>query len=237
MTTTDIIVILYGDRKDYDELVKSIRANCTGYNLITIDNNDPNPNLGFTKAVNKGIKSGTAPWVWLLNQDAIVLPGAQEALIYRFRHDSKIGIVGSMQVDPDDRDIIRHGGTRAAFPAGIHKGGRISMGHCRLPEKQTWVNFASVMLSRDILSKVGLLDENMFLLYSDSDYCYTCRQKGFDVWYEPGSKVVHKLNTSKNITEWHKKDMEAFMKKWDIHFVSQTEYVCGPEFNRLSRFP
>jgi hypothetical protein len=234
MITTDIIVVLYGDRKDYDQLVESINKNCTDFNLITLDNNQKN--LGFTKANNDGILKGSAPYIWLLNQDAQVLPGAQEALIKRLNYSEKIGIAGSMQIDQDNPDLIRHGGTLRAFPAGAHKGGYISMGHCRLPEKQTWVNFASVMFKRSMVQQIGLMDTNMFLLYSDSDFCYWARYRGFEVWYEPESKVIHRLNASKGITEWHKKDMEAFMDKWNIRpAVNGFEY--GRLFSKLDQNP
>jgi GT2 family glycosyltransferase len=233
--TTDIIVVLYGDTKDYDRLVKSIQDNCNDYNLITIDNNQEN--RGFTKANNEGIKQGTSPYIWLLNQDAVLLPGAQEGLIMRLNAHKKNGIAGSMQIDYDNHDLIRHGGTVRAFPGGVHKGGLISMGHCRFPEKQTWVNFASVMFKREMINDIGYLDESMFLIYSDSDYCYTARQKGWAVWYEPSSKVYHRLNTSKTVTEWHKKDMEAFMKKWDIKVLPDNNLLFGREFERLNKFP
>jgi GT2 family glycosyltransferase len=233
--TTDIIIALYGDREDFDRLVKSINDHCRDFNLIVIDNNQEN--RGFTKAINEGIKQGTAPYIWLLNQDAIVLPGAQEGLIMRLQAHKKVGIAGSMQVDYDNRDLIRHGGTVRAFPGGVHKGGYISMGHCRFPEKQTWVNYASVMFKREMVDQIGLLDESMFLVYSDSSYCYTARQSGFECWYEPSSRVLHKLNASKTVTEWHRKDMIAFMNKWGIEPLPEGQFKYSEVFAKLDRFP
>lgn len=233
--TTDIIIILYGDRADLDRCVKSIEETCTDYNLIVIDNNKVN--RGFTKACNEGIKAGKAPWVWLVNQDAVILPGAQEALIRRFSYGPQVGIVGSMQLDYNDQDMIAHGGTSRAFPGGQHKGGRVSMGHCQIPEKQTWVNFASVMIRRSMIDKIGFMDESLFLLYSDSDYCYYARSRGYEVWYEPQSRVLHRLKSSKGITEWHEKDQQAFMKKWGIQAISPTECIYSEIFNRLDSFP
>ena len=140
-----------------------------------------------------------------------------------------------MQIDHEDRDIIRHGGvSNSGFPAGIHKGGRISMGHCRLPEKSVWINFASVMLRREMIRHIGVLDENMFLLYSDSDYCYWARYRGWEVWYTPDSKVLHRLGgASKNISEWHQKDMRAFMDKWGI----SSNGIKSKLFQKLERYP
>ena len=237
MAIVDIIAILYGDRKDFDRLIKSVEDTCHDYNLIVIDNNPPNENLGFTKAVNKGIAQGTADNIWLLNQDAIVLPGAQDGLIMRLKSGLKVGIAGSMQLDFDNQDLVRHGGTLRAFPGGAHAGGYLSMGHCRFPSRQTWVNYASVAFKREMVNQIGLLDEDMYLVYSDSDYCYVAREKGWEVWYEPSSRVLHRLNASKTVTEWHKKDMLAFMKKWGIQQLPDGNFTYSSRFAKLDRFP
>lgn len=233
--TTDIILVLYGDRKDLDRCVASVEKHCSNYKLHIIDNNEVN--RGFTKACNDGILAGSAPYVWLLNQDAVVLEGAQEALINRFSHGPRIGIVGSMQLDHDDRDIIRHGGTHQAFPNGVHKGGRLSMGHCRFPEKNTWINFASAMLSREMIQHIGLMDENMFLLYSDSDYCYWARYRGWEVWYEPESRVLHRLGkASKSSGEWAAKDQVSFMDKWGFSNEGGVQ-MPSKLFRKLDMYP
>jgi len=233
---TDIIIVSYQGEEDLKKCLSSIEENCSDYKMFIIDNNKEN--IGFTRAVNKGILQGDSEYIWLINQDAEVLKGAQEALIKRLESYEKVGIAGSMQIDPDDHDLIRHGGTTTAFPSGIHKGGRISMGHCRLPEKQVWVNFASVMFKRGMVQHIGLLDENMFLLYSDSDYCFWARYRGWEVWYEPESKVYHRLGKgSKNLSEWHRKDMQAFMDKWGITLMPNGQFSSHRLFQKLNTHP
>lgn len=211
---TDIVIVFYGKRSDLDACLESIERHCTHYRMHIVDNN--RENTGFTRGVNKGIRDGDAPYVWLLNQDAVVLKGAQDALINRLNCDPKIGIAASMQLNPDDKDFITHGGTLRAFPTGLHKGGRLSRGECLFPLKQSWVNFASVMLKRKMIDQIGLLDESMFLFYSDADYCYWARYNGWQVWYEPESRVLHKLNVSSRGSDWQTKDMLVFMKKWGL---------------------
>lgn len=239
MALVDIIIISYKDKEEINLCINSIHKYCYDYNLIIEDNNPPNINNGFTKSVNNAIKKGNAPFIWLLNSDAEVLNSkTQKALIDRFSYSDRVGIVGSMQLDKNDPDIIRCGGVfPVPFPGGRHRGGRISMGHWRIPEKQTWQNFASVMIRRSMTEKIGLLDESMFLIFSDSSYCYTARQNGFECWYEPYSKVFHKLGASGGITEWHKKDMAAFMNKWGIQIIGQDRFSFSPEFDKLNRFP
>jgi GT2 family glycosyltransferase len=234
--TTDIIIVSYKDEEPLKRCIASIKEHCIDYNLIIEDNNVNN--RGFSVAVNDGIKKGTAPIAWLVNSDCIILGGAQQGLIDMFSYGEQIGIVGSMQRDFQDRDIIRHGGTTVAFPSGSHSGGRISMGHCQIPTKQKWVNFASVGLKRAMTEKIGLLDPSMFLLYSDSDYCYYARSMGYECWYTPHSQVLHRLNASKTVTEWHRKDMEAFMKKWDITYNPKTKsFIYSEKFQNLDMFP
>lgn len=236
MITTDIIIVSYKDEIELKRCVDSIKEHCKDFNLIIEDNNIVN--RFFTKAVNEGISKGKAPYVWLINSDAVVLPGAQEGLINHFSYGPQVGIVGSMQIDYENRDLIRHGGTVRAFPAGVHQNGLLSMGHCQIPKKQTWVNFASVMIRRAMIEKIGLLDSSMVLLYSDSDYCYFARSKGYEVWYTPNSRVLHKLNSSKKVTEWHEKDMKTFMNKWGISYhLESKSFQLSDKFQKLDMFP
>lgn len=232
---TDIIIVFYGDPEELNLCIHSVELHCKNFELHVIDNNTEN--RGFTKGVNEGISRGCAPYVWLLNQDAIVLPGAQNALIERLNSSSRVGIVGSLQLSPRDNDLITHGGTRRAFPGGVHKGGRLSRGECLVPEKQTWINFASVMMKREMISQIGKLDERMFLFYSDSDYCYWARYNGWEVWYEPNSRVLHELKASKKISKWHNEDRNAFASKWGIELKPNNHFTCNRTFYELNARP
>ena len=94
-----------------------------------------------------------------------------------------------------------------------------------------------MMLRRAMLDKIGLLDDTMRHVYSDSDICYVARSRGYDVWYEPRSRVLHKLGSSKTVTEWHQKDMIAFMKKWGITSPGDGTFQVSEKFHKLDMFP
>jgi GT2 family glycosyltransferase len=238
MATTDIIIVSYQDKEDLEKCVASIEKNCTDYNLIIEDNNIPGQNIGYTKAVNAGIKKGSGQFFWLLNSDTIVLEGTQQELIKQLSYSEKTGIAGSMQRDPDNLDRIRFGGVLKLFPGGVHEPGSMSKGDCRFPKKQTWTNFASAMIKNSVFEKIGLLDERYFLIFSDSDFCLMAREKSFEVWYCPTSQVLHKLKASASSTEWHQKDMLAFMKKWGITYNQSTQtFNYSERFRNLDLFP
>lgn len=233
---TDIIIVSYKDKEDIKSCIASIERVCSRYTLIIEDNNIEN--RGFTKAVNDGIKKGKSEFVWLLNSDTVLKDeDSQKALLDFLHQNPKTGIVGSMQIDPNNHDRIAYGGSQRTFPSGVHKGGLISLGHCRFPEKQTWINAASMMIRRAMIDEIGFLDESMYLLYSDSDYSYVSRKHGWECWYVPESQVYHTLKVSKGMSEWHRKDMEAFMRKWKIRPRPDGSFEYGREFAKLDMFP
>jgi len=222
---TDIIVLSYNDTLFIDKCLMSIKDTCSDYNLIIINNN--RTNLGFSAGVNKGLKMSKAPYVWLLNSDAIVTEGAQNALLQLLNNQPKAGMVSGMQIHPGNNNIITYGGSGPYWPNGVHIGGFVSRLDCNTACKQEWLNFTSVMIKREVIEKVGLLDENMFLLYSDSDYSLRVKEAGFELWYEPHSKVIHTLNYSyskvNSNEELKEKDKETFRLKWIKTLDQQTE--------------
>ncbi|MBK8430206.1 MAG: glycosyltransferase family 2 protein [Chloroflexi bacterium] len=68
--------------------------------------------------------------------------------------------------------------------------------------------FCAVLLSRQLLETVGLLDEQFFLYYEDLDYCQRMRQAGYTLAMIPTAKVWHKVSVSTG--GWHT-PMERFL--------------------------
>jgi GT2 family glycosyltransferase len=53
------------------------------------------------------------------------------------------------------------------------------------------VSGASLLLRREVLDSVGLLDEGYFLYYEEVDLCRRAARAGWECWHEPASRVVH----------------------------------------------
>ena len=201
-----VVVPLYGD---YEEKYAPVKAALKEMDCVAIEVVDE-IGEGFTKTVNVGIKQATYNYyrsryspeeynglVWVLNQDAVPLPGSDTALIERMEASPKCGIAASMQVHPEDEDFITYGGSGAVVP-GVHFTGHISEGQHLEPKMMQWANGASMMLRIDMLEEIGLLDENLINLASDSDLSFRARWAGWQVWYEPKSRVKHTLSFSAN---------------------------------------
>lgn len=178
-------------------------------------------NIGFTAASNNGAiyaMQANHSIVWLLNNDTTVPdPGAAIQAILEEFQNPKTGVIGFRIVTMDDEDFIHHGGTGRCFPSGEHKVGRISQGHHDKRTKEKWVTGASIAISSDCFTQVGLLDNKMYNYGSDSDFCYRARYAGFDVVYLPVT-IVHKTGQSANPNPTQlrliKADMLTFQVKW-----------------------
>ncbi len=58
-------------------------------------------------------------------------------------------------------------------------------------EPVDWVSGASFMVSREALEAVGLLDEQFFLYFEETDFMARLSDAGFRVMHVPSSRVVH----------------------------------------------
>src|SRR5439155_24517641 len=116
-------------------------------------------NLGFAGGCNIGIRHAFdlgAKYVWLLNNDTKVDPGALLAMVKMAEVDSRIGAVGSVIYDMSrPRRVLTWGGGRVSLWLG-----RCS--HCTKEtsgDKLGYLTGASLLLRREALQDVGLLDE------------------------------------------------------------------------------
>jgi len=48
-----------------------------------------------------------------------------------------------------------------------------------------------MLIPRQAYAEVGGLDEGHFMYAEDVELCYVMQQRGWQVWYHPGAKVIH----------------------------------------------
>lgn len=48
-----------------------------------------------------------------------------------------------------------------------------------------------MMVRKDALDKVGLLDEKFFMYGEDLDWCFRFHKKGWKVYYYPKAQIIH----------------------------------------------
>lgn len=151
-------------------------------------------NLGFTAACNLGLRQALKnndPYALLLNQDVYVRPDAVANLIAFMDAHPRCAIAGVKQVQADNENNIVHGGCLDAYPAGRHIVGHADHNDCAVSLPMPWVNGACLLVRMEAVIEIGLMDEGYFLIASDSDYCFTARSRGWEVWYCAEAAVLH----------------------------------------------
>ena len=146
-------------------------------------------NRGFAGGNNAGIRRALergADRVLLLNNDAVLTPGAAAALA---RHDDA-GLLACKIVYPDGR--VQYAGAR--FNAWLGYSGR-SWTRVRSLEVDR-ADGAAMAVSRAAVEKAGLLDEELFAYVEDVEWSLRIRNAGFRIVLVPDAVVVHKGSAS-----------------------------------------
>lgn len=149
-------------------------------------------NTGFSAGNNVGVRRARdagATYVWLVNNDAEVEPGALEAMLQVADGDPTVGAVGSVIVSPAD------GRTVEVWGGGFvnRSVGRATHARGVPPASRTDYLIGASLLLR--LAAVGVdtdaLDEGFFLYWEDIDLCYRLRASGWRLAVAERSVVRH----------------------------------------------
>lgn len=160
-------------------------------------------NFGYAGAINRCITWGRealAPGCyWLLNNDVSLEPGALRHMVAAVQSSSAIGLCGSVLLEWDDAQRVQAiGGVFHPFIAtGTHLK-QLPAGAMR-QEVFYGVDYpvgASMLVTREFVDAVGLMDEDYFLYYEEVDWAARGRAKGFRPAVALGSQVRHKEGAS-----------------------------------------
>lgn len=164
-------------------------------------------NLGFAAGCNRGIARSTGTFVLLLNPDCFLEPTCLERLLSELAEDEDAGAAGPLILNMDGSE---QRGCRRDIPTpwqifcvgvGLH---RLMSNHPRfrsfnrdgaaLPDQTVRTQGASgacILIKRDALERVGLLDERYFLHFEDLDWCMRAGEARRHVLFVPDAVAHH----------------------------------------------
>ncbi|MBZ4687992.1 MAG: glycosyl transferase family 2 [Clostridiales bacterium] len=194
----EIIVV---DNKSTDGSVELIKQNYNQVKLIENKNN-----LGFSKANNIGIKQSKGRYILLLNSDTIVTDNCFEKCIKYMKQHPDIGALGCKVVLPDGKldpackrsfptpevSFYRMTGLSKLFPKS-KRFGKYNLTYLdedEIHEVDCLVG-AFMMVKRETIEQVGLLDEDFFMYGEDIDWCYRIKNAGWKIVYYPEAQIIH----------------------------------------------
>ena len=102
-------------------------------------------------------------------------------------------------------------------------GGRlVAMEPLDEPFESEWLSFACALLRRDMLDRVGLLDEGYFMYFEDADLCRRARRAGYAVLCWPEARVVHLRGGSSRV----KAETERRGRRPSYFYASRARYYA-----------
>lgn len=162
-------------------------------------------NYGYGPAANQAVKSCRGDYVLLLNGDAIVTPGAIEALsAYMDRHP-EVAVVGPLLRHLNgslQRSYFPFPGTLGWFlenkpvvwllrclPLGRER--FLCLTPPTVDRVVPWVLGAALLLRRTAFEAVGGFDESYYMYFEEVDLCLRLRAVQSQVHFTPSATVLH----------------------------------------------
>ncbi len=191
----DYRVILV-DNSPGDGMAEAVRARFPRVEIISNARN-----VGFARACNQVLRAARSPYALLLNPDAEVQPGALATLLEVLRANPRVAAVGPRLVYPDGR--YQHSAFRlpdfaqALFgffdlvPLDSDWNGRYPLPTDDAPRAVEHLIGACLLLRREALDAVGLLDDRFFIYFEETDWCARALRAGWELWQVPSATVVH----------------------------------------------
>jgi GT2 family glycosyltransferase len=191
-TGWEVIVVDNGTRDGSREEVKKV------FPLVYLIENERN--LGFAKAANQGLQKASGRYVLLLNPDTQVKSGAIERLVSFMDAHSDVGVAGAQLLNADGTkqnsianfpslgtELLNKSLLRWLFPKKFPGKER----NYPEPIEVDSVIGACMMVRRDTLDQVGLLDEDYFLFLEETDWCYRMKKEGWRIYHVPQAEIYH----------------------------------------------
>jgi len=190
--TVETIVV---DNGSQDGSVNEVKK---AFPLVHLIENERN--LGFAKAANQGLQKASGRYVLLLNPDTQMKNGAIERLVSFMDAHFDVGVAGAQLLNADGSkqnsianfpslgtELLNKSLLRWLFPKKFPGKER----NYSEPIEVDSVIGACMMVRREAIEQIGLLDEDYFLFLEETDWCYRMKKGGWKVYHVPQAEVYH----------------------------------------------
>jgi len=175
-------------------------------------------NLGIKEAVKKGFH-----YFLLLNPDIIITNRVVENLYKALVLNSKIGVVGPRICYKEQPNLIYSDGgiinDKNSFLTS-HINYRIKIEESVNDDEKgiDFINGSAVMFKKEILDKIGYLNEKFFMYYEETAWCMEIREKGFKLSVLKDSVVYHESSNNGALYRYYMfRNRFLLIKKYNIN--------------------
>ncbi len=227
------------DNNSRDNSVPMVRENFPEVNVI-----ENSENVGFPKANNQAVVKSQSDYILLLNPDTIIEDRAIDKMVAFMDSNPKVGVSGCRVLNEDGslqlacrRSIptpkvafYRLSGLSRLFPNSKTMA-RYNLTYLdpNQPHEVDAVSGAFLLIRKQVVDAIGVLDENFFIYGEDMDWCIRAKSAGWKVMYYPDARILHykgigcSTNSRKTSYEFYRA-MVLFHKK---HFAKDCSVVTN----------
>lgn len=231
LPSTKVVVVDNNSADDSVSLIQNAIASNNWQDWILLISSPVNG--GFSYGNNLGIKAVTANNYLLLNSDTIVRNGAVQALLSALEKYPQAGIISPrlewLDETPQiscfrDRSPINEliNAAKTSFITKILNEYDVPLPVSNQVMEVEWTSFACVLIRKEIIDKIGLMDENYFMYFDDIDYCRRTRELGWQIIHYPFARVVHLRGGSGSV----KQDIATHKRPPAYLYASRSRYFA-----------
>ncbi len=183
------------DNASSDGSVEAVKRFYPDVNLI-----QNSKNLGFAAANNRAFKRMHGRYAVLLNTDALLTKGAVEAIYDFMESNPDAGMAGGQLLNTDGSKQNSIANFPGFLSLLLNETLLRMMLPRRYPSKRKEYNIpievescigACLMVRKNVMDQVGLLDEDYFFFFEETDWARRIKQSGWKIYLVPSARIVH----------------------------------------------
>jgi GT2 family glycosyltransferase len=201
----EIIVVDNGSTDGSQEMLRE------KFPQVKIIQNDHNVGLG--RASNQGIEVSSGKYILLLNNDTLVDSPSFDTMVNFLDEHPEVGAVGGKLLNPDGSIQACYNNfstLKEEFLIATRLGELLNKSYPSIANDDQirsvdWISSACLMLRRETLNQIGLLDEEYFIYGDEADLQYRLKKGGWLVYYLPSATTVH--FGGRSMDRWRRRKM------------------------------
>ena len=254
-TQIDELEVIVIDNHSFDDSCNLIKSEFPQIKLI-----ENQKNVGFSVAVNQGLKIAKGDYICFLNPDTLVQEDTFIKLISNIKENPEVGCIGPKILNPDGS---LQKSCKRSFPTPLVALPKV-LGLSKLFPKNKWlgkynltylddnkphfvdaISGSFMLFPKDVIHDVGPLDETFFMFGEDLDYSFRVHEIGRKVLYFPETEVIHYKGESvksapQDMIKVFYESMDIFFEKYKANYPSwhfmKWFVKIGIHFRRLVSF-
>ena len=238
----EVIVV---DNDSSDGSADKIAAQFPGVNLIR-----SKTNTGFGKANNLGARQAKGKYLFLLNSDTVLIENTvkvQKDFLAQTK-GQKIGVIGCNMLDANRQPITSYGNFPSIFQELFEYGfskifrdyykSKVSIAvtdNSKAMKEVDYIIGAAMFFEKDTFNAFGGFDEDFFLYFEETEFCYRMAGLGYKVIWNPDTAIIHYVSASgKNGEGINYRIVEEFYKSKRLYFKKCHGKLTASVINYLS---